>query len=361
MTSTHPMIASDRTRILVVMNSSDGVDAIEEILKTATDMEIVGTAIGVSAGLEWMRHSTASIVLVENCPDLVSFTKLARVVSSETGIMLLSHAHNHAGAQEIVDSLAAGAFDIAPVLGGGESITPLLLSKIRCYSIKQFSMMARKDNHAPKPPPSPPLASSIQIKPLPAVCDAILVGVSTGGPEALMEFLPGLESSFPVPVVIVLHMPKEFTGAMAASLDRKCRIPVVEAKDGLVVESGKAYLAQGGRHCVLERGADRILRLRLEDGPPENGCRPAVDVLFRSGAVALGERAIGIVLTGMGCDGTEGARELKRHGAIVVVQDESSSVVWGMPGSVVRAGLSDEVVPLGKLASRLTDLVRMRR
>lgn len=355
------MVESDRTRVLVVMNSSEAAESIANILRIATDLEIVGTPIGVSAGLDWMRHSKANLVLVENCPDLVSFTRQARALYPATGIMLLSHAHDKSGAQQIVDSLAAGAFDMAPVLGGGESVTPLLLSKIRCFTIKQYSRMALIDSHAPKPghvKPGP--ASLAQNKPYPSVCDAILVGVSTGGPEALMEFLPGLDSSFPVPVIIVLHMPKEFTGAMAASLDRKSKIAVIEAQDGCVVESGKAYLAQGGMHCLLERGPDKILRLRLGDGPPENGCRPAADVLFRSGAVVLGERAICVVLTGMGSDGTAGARELKQHGAMVLAQDEASSIVWGMPGSVVRAGLSDEIVSLEKMAPRLTEIVRVQ-
>jgi two-component system chemotaxis response regulator CheB len=352
---------SDRTRIVVVMNSPEGAESIVGILRGSTDLEIVGTPIGVSAGLEWMRKSSANIVLVENGPDLVSFTRQARKISPTVGILLLSHAHDQAGAQQIIDALTAGAFDFAPVLGGGESVTPLLLSKIRCFSIKQYSRMAQVGHptlsRAPSNAPVVPAMNKAKL----SECDALLIGVSTGGPEALMELLPGLESSFPVPVVIVLHMPKEFTGAMAASLDRKCKLQVVEAQDGDAVQVGKAYLAQGGRHCLLERGQDKILRLKLGDGPPENGCRPAVDVLFRSAAIALGGRAVCVVLTGMGSDGTVGARELKQRGALVLVQDEPSSIVWGMPGSVVRAGLADEIVPLGKLASRLTDIVWTKR
>lgn len=348
---------SDRTRVLVVMNSSAAVEDIRGILQGASDLAVVGTAVGTASGLDWLRRSNADIVLVENGPELVSFTNQAKAISPATGILLLGNAHHQTGAQHVVEALTAGAFDFANVVGGGEGFSPLLLSKIRCFSIKRYSRMAKFEGIVPASA-HPVEASRHSRSRTPAsVRDAILVGVSTGGPEALMELLSGMDPSFPVPVVVVLHMPREFTPAMASSLDRKCRIRVVEAQDGVALSAGTVHLAQGGRHCLVERGADGGLRVRLGDGPPENGCRPSVDVLFRSGAAVLGSRCVGVILTGMGSDGTEGSREVKGGGGIVLVQDERSSVVWGMPGSVVRAGVADEVVPLGAMATRLTEIV----
>ena len=350
--STLGPISFDRTRVLVVMRSRAGIDSVFAILHGASDLELE-SAVGTADGLEGMSRIRPDIVLVETGPELVAFTLQVRSSSPESGVLILSHPNNPPETQQVVEALAVGAFDVAPVLGGGAGETPLLLSKIRCWSIKQYSRLA----HFGKPQ----VATVVGAKPVAAskaraaACDVVVIGVSTGGPEALLELLSGFHAPLAVPLVIVLHMPKEFTGAMAVSLDRKGRMRVLEVQDGMEALPGQVYLAKGGRHCLLERSAK--LLLRLGDGPLEHGCRPSVDVLFRSAAELLGARTIAVVLTGMGTDGTLGAGELKRAGAKVVVQDEASSVVWGMPGSVVRAGWADEVLPLSLLAARLVELV----
>jgi two-component system, chemotaxis family, protein-glutamate methylesterase/glutaminase len=343
------------------MRSRAQGESVATILQGASDLDIVGISDGIDTGLAMLASLLPDIVLVENHPGLVDFTGGVKKASPKSGVILLSHSgaeDSPLGAQQIVDALASGAFDFAPVLGSPVSASQLLLSKIRCCSIKQFSRMAQSrpamSKAVPIPPVTPPVVKTLHAH------DAIVVGVSTGGPEALMEFLSMVDGSLPVPIIIVLHMPKEFTGAMATSLDRNCKIRVVEVQDGAVPVAGTAYLAQGGRHCRLERSAEGALRIRLDDGPAENGCRPAVDVLFRSAAQVLGKRALAVVLTGMGSDGTIGAQEMKRLGSMVLVQDEASSVVWGMPGSVVRAGIADEILPLSRIASRLREIVSGR-
>jgi len=350
--------ASEATRIVVVMRSLVSIDPIRELLDEAKDLEVVGAAEGLETGFELVVRLLPDIVLVENDQGLVAFTEKVKRVSPRTGIILLSRADMSDGGQEahqIVEALASGAFDLAAVLGGATAAAPLLLSKIRCCSIKQYSRMAQV--RKPVAVPSPAVASVLRPKVVPTgTLDAIVVGVSTGGPEALREFISGLDASFPIPLVIVLHMPKEFTAAMAAALDRQGTLRVVEAQEGDVLTAGTAYLAQGGRHCLLERGGDRRLHLTLDDGPAENGCRPSVDVLFRSAARHLGKRGLAVVLTGMGSDGTEGAKAMKGQGSQVLVQDEASSVVWGMPGSAVRAGIADEVLPLSRVALRLREI-----
>lgn len=349
---------SEVTRIAVVMRALASIDGVRDMLADTRDLEVVGGTEGLEAGFDLVARLLPDIVLVECAPGLVAFTQKVKKAFPKTGIILLSRAEMSGGGQDagqIVEALASGAFDLASVLGSGAAATPLLLSKIRCCSIKQYSRMAQIKRSVAEP--VVPAASVPRPKVVPTgALDAIVVGVSTGGPEALREFVSGLDASFPIPLVIVLHMPKDFTGAMAASLDRQGSLRVVEAQEGDILTAGTAYLAPGGRHCLLERGGDRRLRLTLDDGPAENGCRPSVDVLFRSAERALGKRGLAVVLTGMGSDGTEGAKAMKAQGARVLVQDEVSSVVWGMPGSAVRAGIVDEVLPLSRMAQRLREI-----
>jgi two-component system chemotaxis response regulator CheB len=186
--------------------------------------------------------------------------------------------------------------------------------------------------------------------------------VSTGGPTALGTVLPALSSRFPVPVLIVQHMPPMFTRVLAERLDRTSALRVVEAADGQVLDAGGAWLAPGDRHMTVERAGAQV-RIHTDVGPRENSCRPSVDPLFRSVAEAYGPHALGIVMTGMGNDGMRGALQLHAAGARVIVQDEASSVVWGMPGFVVQSGIADAIVPLEGLSAeieRRVDVGRVR-
>lgn len=187
--------------------------------------------------------------------------------------------------------------------------------------------------------------------------DAVLIGASTGGPEALHELLAALDVD--VPILVVQHMPEFFTQLLAERLDQESALRVREGFDGLAVGPGDCALAPGGSHmsCEVAPGG---LRVRTNQNPPEHSCRPAVDVLFRSAAVALGPRCLAVVLTGLGRDGAAGAAELHRLGAPVLVQDRDSSAVWGMPGAVVEAGAADQVLPLDRLAAWINTAVWSR-
>ena len=183
-------------------------------------------------------------------------------------------------------------------------------------------------------------------------------GSSTGGPAALETLLPLLPRDLGVPVVIVQHMPKLFTRALADRLDRCCQLPVAEAWDGVLLQPGSIWLAQGDSHLTVRRGARGELRLGMEFGRTVCHCRPSVDVLFRSVAESVGAGARALVLTGMGSDGVEGARAVVQAGGTVLAQDQKSSAVWGMPGRVAEAGLASAVLPLEEMAERVMDLVR---
>jgi two-component system chemotaxis response regulator CheB len=183
----------------------------------------------------------------------------------------------------------------------------------------------------------------------------VVIGVSTGGPTALGSILPELPAGFPLPVLVVQHMPPLFTRLLAERLHATCKLPVEEASQGAPVEASKILIAPGDFHLKVASNG-RGVRVCLDQAPPLNSCRPAVDALFTSIADVYGGAVIAAVLTGMGQDGLRGAEILKAQGASVLAQDEATSVVWGMPGAVVNAGLADSVLPLDQV---VPEIVRM--
>jgi two-component system chemotaxis response regulator CheB len=185
------------------------------------------------------------------------------------------------------------------------------------------------------------------------------IGVSTGGPSALYDIWHLFPRNFPLPVVIVQHMPAMFTQMLAERLDSVGSLPVVEGREGMMLLPGRAVIAPGGFHMRVARQG-RELVVTLDEGPKENSCRPAVDALFRSIVEVLGGRAIAAVLTGMGQDGLIGAQMLRAKGAVIIAQDEATSVVWGMPGAVVAAKAADIVLPLDKIVPEILKIIRYR-
>ncbi len=192
--------------------------------------------------------------------------------------------------------------------------------------------------------------------PAPHPVSAVIIGSSTGGPEALSKVLGALSAPPPVPVLVVQHMPPVFTRQLAARLDRLGPATVVEASEGEVLKPGTVYIAAGDHHLEVSRSAGQ-LRTHLTDAPPVNFCRPAVDVLFRSAVRELGGQLLALVLTGMGADGRTGCEDVVAAGGTVLVQDEPTSVVWGMPGAVAAAGLAHRVLPLGEVAPTLESVL----
>ena len=200
--------------------------------------------------------------------------------------------------------------------------------------------------------PGGPSAAQIRTTPRGGIIEIVAIGCSTGGPDALTTVVRALPASLPVPVVVVQHMPPVFTKMFADRLDRIAALTVVEATGDMPVRAGTVYIAPGDFHLeVYRRGTDVFTK--LNSGPPENFCRPAVDVLFRSVARTYGGATLAIILTGMGQDGKRGAEQLRAAGAEIVAQDEATSVVWGMPGAVTQAGLAHAVLPLREIANHL--------
>jgi len=188
----------------------------------------------------------------------------------------------------------------------------------------------------------------------------LAIAVSTGGPNALATLLPQLPGDLAVPVVVVQHIPPIFSKALADRLDTKCALHVAEAQHGVALRAGDVWIAPGDHHMVVRKDGGSA-RIETNQGPPENSCRPAADVLFRSVAAAYGAATLGLVLTGMGSDGAKGAEALVAAGGHVLAQDEATSVVWGMPGAVTNAGLVDRVLPLQAIAAEIVTRVGTSR
>jgi two-component system, chemotaxis family, protein-glutamate methylesterase/glutaminase len=188
----------------------------------------------------------------------------------------------------------------------------------------------------------------------------VAIGTSTGGPNALAELLPMLAGDFPVPIVIVQHMPPLFTRLLAERLAKQCATKIQEGREGEILKAGEAWIAPGDYHMTVRRDAGEV-RLAMNKEPAENSCRPAGDVLFCSVAKAYGSHCLAVVLTGMGADGTRGSRQVTEAGGRIFVQDEGTSVVWGMPGAVVTAGLAEGIYPLREIAAAIDQRVRRVR
>jgi two-component system, chemotaxis family, protein-glutamate methylesterase/glutaminase len=219
------------------------------------------------------------------------------------------------------------------------------------------------------PPPVPPAPLSgadeivrrMQALQSQAPIEIVAIGVSTGGPQALTEVIPHLPADLGVPVVIVQHMPQTFTRALAASLNDKSALTVVEGQHGQTLEAGMVYIAPGGKQMkIIQQSQRQAPSLFMTDDPPENYCKPSVDYLFRSVAHLYAKRALGVIMTGMGSDGVLGLRMMKQQGAKILAQDAESCVVFGMPMEAIKAGVVDAVVPLGQLATAIIQHIGRR-
>src|SRR5271170_3931138 len=336
-------------RILVVDDSLVIRRLLSDTLSGDRSLEVVGTA---SDG----RIALAKIPLLK--PDLITLDiempvmdgletlAAVRKLYPKLPVIMFSTLTER-GAAATLDALALGASDYATkpsntasVAVAVECIRTELLPKIKALCGVATSAAAHL-------PPSDP-ASKLRARSSPRI-EIVAIGTSTGGPNALAEVLPRIPGDFPVPVVVVQHMPPIFTRLLAERLASCSAIPVEEGRVGVTLTPGQAWIAPGNFHMnVMRVGAQ--WRLNVNQGPPENSCRPAVDVLFRSVAAAYGANVLGVVMTGMGADGVLGAQDIRDAGGDIIIQDEASSVVWGMPGLVHASGLDDAAYPVGQLA-----------
>jgi len=342
-----------KPRVLVVDDSVVARRLVSSALASDGSVEVVGVAADgrvALASIERLRPDAVTLDVDMPVMDGLETLEAIRERWPDLVVIMFS-TYTARGAQITLDALTLGANDYVVKPSGTASPTEAM-ARIREELLPRILTLCPG---APADGTIRPTVVAQPVSPAPgqvARVDVIAIGVSTGGPTALGAVLPQLPSHLPVPLLIVQHMPPMFTRVLAERLDRTSPLHVVEAADGHTLDGGGAWIAPGDRHMTVERAGAQV-RIRTDVGPRENSCRPSVDPLFRSVAETFGAHALGIVMTGMGNDGMRGARQLHEAGARVIVQDEPSSVVWGMPGFVVQSGIADDIVPLAGLAAEI--------
>jgi two-component system, chemotaxis family, protein-glutamate methylesterase/glutaminase len=321
--------------VRVVARAGNGAQAVETLGRQRVDVLVLDIEMPVMDGL------TALPLLLRAAPSL-------RVVMAST---LTTR-----GAEVTLRALRLGAADYvakpsAMTIQTADAFRHELLGKVKALAGRRCRPFGTGVAARAEPRVRPPSGAMPRL---------LAIGSSTGGPQALFTLMGGLSRGLPVPVVVTQHMPAAFTPILAEHMTRAGPLPCAEARDGEVLLAGRVYLAPGDRHLLIERAADGV-RARLTTSPPVNFCRPSVDPMLESAAVAFGGRVLVAMLTGMGHDGLDGTRRIVEAGGTAIAQDEASSVVWGMPGAIAHAGLCHAVLPLPEIAPRLLELLRVSR
>ena len=331
-------------RMVFAMHASSGDEALPP-------MELLGVKRDGIEALEAVRTMKPDVLLLDlEMPRLNGLGVLERLRESAPALpVIMCSAHTERGARATLDALAAGAKDYVMKPAQQRDFATALDTLMQQLLPKIAALAGWGEHSRPRSLRSTPLPLDPQGIPAEPV-GLLVIGVSTGGPAALETMLPQLPRSLGVPVMIVQHMPKLFTGALAERLNRLCQMPVTQATDGMTVQRNQVMLAPGGAHMEIARGAGESLAVRLHHGPALHSCKPSVDYLFQSAARVCGGATLAMVLTGMGSDGLDGARAVRAAGGSVLAQDEESSAVWGMPGRVVREGVASAVLPLSAMA-----------
>lgn len=339
---------------------------ITEVLARDPEIEVIGSAANGRIALQKIPQINPDLITLDvEMPEMDGIETLREIRKSYPRLPVVMFSTLTArGAATTLDALAAGATDYVtkPANVGSISEGIQRLEKELVPKIKTHCRHLRADG-----PPGDHTQFMSRLRPatLPARAskadpELVCIGTSTGGPNALAEVFKAFPGDFPLPIVVVQHMPPMFTALLAERLTATSPLKFCEGQHGQRVEPGCGYIAPGGKHMEVKREGFKTI-IQLHEGPPENSCRPAVDVLFRSVAAAHGAAVLGVILTGMGQDGMRGCELLREGGAQVIAQDEKSSVVWGMPGCVVQAGLADVVVPLDQVRGEIVRRVRSGR
>ncbi|MGP1275796.1 MAG: protein-glutamate methylesterase/protein-glutamine glutaminase [Caulobacterales bacterium] len=351
-------------RVLVVDDSAVVRGLVARWIEADPRLALAATCSDGEQGVKRAAELQPDLVVLDiEMPRMDGLTALPLILkAAPRARVIMASTLTHKGAQVTLQALALGAADFAPKpdtsrMGGAESYRVELLDKLTVLAPRYAPQRpAMPVSPQPLVRPAMPEAPAGAARPLPSRVDLLAIGSSTGGPQALRQVISSLPASIRMPIVIAQHMPKVFTAILAEHLTRE-GLPAHEATDGETLKPGHVYVAPGDYHMTVEGTAGNF-RARLDQNPPVNFCRPSVDPLFESCARAAGRHLLALVLTGMGSDGRNGSRHVREGGGGVIVQDQASSVVWGMPGAVAEAGLADLVLPLNQigpdLARRLT-------
>jgi two-component system chemotaxis response regulator CheB len=355
-------MSADKLRALVIDDSALYRKVVRTVLEEVPGVEVVGVATNGRVGLDLVRRERIDFVTLDlEMPELdgLGFLREAKSLPKMPGVLMLS-ARTAQGTKVTTEALELGAFDFVLKPAASDLETSLaqirqqLVPKVQAFQYsKSCGTSARTENAASRITTTIDCESD-RARP-PRRPEYVAIGVSTGGPAALAEMLPQLPANFPLPILIVQHMPPAFTKTLAEDLDGKCRLKVKEAQGDESPKPGEVYLAPGGRHMKLEKvGPHRVIK--VTDDPAERSCRPSVDYLFRSLSHLCGRNTIGLIMTGMGDDGLLGCKLLRRQGGLILAQSRETCVVYGMPKCVIEEGVADEVLELKSIAGRLVEI-----
>jgi two-component system chemotaxis response regulator CheB len=351
-----------KVRVLVVDDSAFFRRRIADALGESPDIEVVGLAADGAAAVEEARRLRPDVITMDvQMPVLDGISAVRRIMSQSPTRILMFSALTRDGARSTLEAMDAGAVDFLPKItaseaGGRPKSNELLRERVLAIARRREDVAANVRARPVEPATVVQPRVAAELRSQPGRYRLVAIGASTGGPVAIHTVLSALPAGFPVPIVLVVHMPASFTAAYAERLDSLCRIQVREAQDGDAVQPGLALLAPGGRQLLVEPAGGRPV-VRVRDSLPEQIYRPSVDVTFGSAARVYADGVLAVILTGMGSDGKQGAKLLKSAGSDVWSQDAASCVVYGMPQAVERSALSDRVLPLEEIGQALARVV----
>ncbi len=343
---------------MIVDDSSVYRSMLRAVLEEDPDLEVVAQAVNGKLALPRIKHYNPEIIILDNeMPEMTGLEALKIIKQDypDVGVIMFS-SFTVEGAKVTVEALELGALDFATKPGPKDGDPSAYIKRKLITIIKQIMRQRRGVEPKPVMPDRPafiyekPLAKRI------GNYDVCAIGISTGGPAALRVLLPAIKPVIRGSILITQHMPPVFTRQLADSLNDICALKVAEGEDGMVLEPKTVYIAPGGRHMVVDRSGTQNI-IKILDTPPENNCRPSVNILFRSVAKAFRDRAVGVIMTGMGNDGFEGMKEMKENGAYLIAQNQESCLIFGMPAQPVKEGLIQEELNIEGIAARIEQLM----
>lgn len=347
-----------KIRVLIVDDAVVVRKMVSDLLQTDPEIEVCGIAANGKIALSKLTQVNPDVITLDiEMPEMDGLETLREIRKTHPRLpVIMFSTLTERGATATLDALSFGASDYVTKPANVGSVQ-VALQRIREQLIPKIKALHSGQGHksllGAKARTMPVAGAMAPPRPSSAPPEVLVIGVSTGGPNALSTLLPDIPGDFPLPILIVQHMPPLFTKLLADRLDGLCPLTVCEAEAGMVIEAGGMWIAPGDYHMTLKRkGAQVVIETNQE--PAENSCRPAVDVLFRSVADAYHNRVLGLILTGMGQDGLRGCESIREAGGSIFVQDEETSVVWGMPGFVAEAGLAEKLLPLDRIAVEIT-------
>jgi two-component system chemotaxis response regulator CheB len=348
---------SGKVKVLIVDDSSFFRRLIAGIMEKEPSIEVVGMATNGKEAVSEARRLRPDVITMDvEMPVMDGITAVRQIMQETPTAILMFSSLTHAGARATLDALDAGAVDFLPKQFysnqgrelAAEMLTKRVLAVGRKKGIPQSHSLEKRE--------TVPRVSRVSRVAKKSHSRLVIIGASTGGPMAIQKLLATLPAGFPVPLLLVVHMPAAFTGTYAERLDKNCMITVKEAAEGDLLKPGHAYLAPGGKQMILEpRNGSAVIRIK--ESSADQIYRPSVDISFGSAAKVFPDSTLAVVLTGMGADGKQGAKMLKDNGSIVWSQNEQSCVVYGMPHAVEKAGLSDRVLSLDDIGPELAAAV----